>query len=189
MDDKTTYTLDDNGVHVNEGGYEHLPGVVQGTVHAKKRGRVKRYFAGLAPAIMAIAIPAAKRFALEAFRTSLKIDGDSGYNSRGQEVLAKVSYRNYYDDPPFSTSSKPARYDYNDISFETRGDAEKVLEQMRNILAHKKVIRVLELYDLCRIPSEHTDYHWGWASLAEVRVVSTLNGRYKLTLPPPMSIN
>lgn len=188
--DKITY--DQNGVPIiQEGPQEHLQGVVSGKVQVKKKGRLGRYLAGLTPALIAIAAPTAKKFALEAFRTALHMDEpSSGYDSRSRELLARPSYRDYYDnDPAYPAYHKPDSYDYNDVIFYTRGDAERVLEQMRAILARQKVVRVSQLYDLCRIAGEYTDNYWGWASLFDARVVSTRDGRYKINLPPPMSIN
>ena len=185
--DKITY--DKNGVPIiHENEPEHLQGIVSGKVQVKKKGKIGRYLAGLTPALIAIAGPAAKKFALEAFRTALRIDDQSGGYSRGNELLARPSYRNYYENDP-GYQQKTARYDYNDVIFETRGDAERVLEQMRAILARAKIVRVSQLYDLCRITGEYTDNYWGWASLFDARVVSTRDGRYKILLQPPMSIN
>lgn len=191
MADVDKITFDKNGVPIiHEDSQERLQGVVSGKVQVKKKGRLGRYLAGLTPALIAIAAPTAKKFALEAFRTALRMDEPSGGYSRGSELLARPSYRNYYEnDPAYSTYQKPARYDYNDVIFETRGDAERVLEQMRAILARQKVVRVSQLYDLCRIAGEYTDNYWGWASLFDAHVVSTRDGRYKINLPPPMSIN
>ena len=175
--DKITY--DQNGVPIiHEDPQEHLQSVVSGKVQVKKKGRLGRYLTGLTPALIA-------------FRTALHIDEPSGgYDYRGKELLARPSYRNYYEnDPAYPAYHKPASYDYNDVIFYTRGDAERVLEQMRAILARQKVVRVSQLYDLCRIAGEYTDNYWGWASLFDARVVSTRDGRYKINLPPPMSIN
>lgn len=191
MSDVEKITYDKDGVPIiHEDKPSHLQGVVSGKVQVKKKGKVGRYLAGLTPAIIAIAAPTAKKFALEAFRTALHIDEAPGGYSRGSELLARPSYRQYYEnDPSYQSYQKPARYDYNDVIFETRGDAERVLEQMRAILARQKVVRVLQLYDLCRIEGTYVDNYWGWASLYDARVVSTRDGRYRIVLPPPMSIN
>lgn len=113
-------------------------------------------------------------------------------NKKGNS--SKVSYSRYYDDR--RDRSRDYRspvvrniFDYDEIIFETRGDAEAVLDAMYDILNQYKVVSVAELYDLASITTHnYTCNNYGWIDLRGSSVVRVRDG-YILKLPRALAID
>ena len=102
-----------------------------------------------------------------------------------------VSYRSYSDDDrsqPRRSNISSSRFDYDDIVFASRGDAEYVLSNMLNIVKEYGMVTVADFYELSNVTAPYTASNYGWMGLrtAEVRRVS---GGYILKLPSPMAID
>jgi hypothetical protein len=99
---------------------------------------------------------------------------------------SRVSYRSYYDkkDEPRAADSSRGRtfYSYDDITLETRPEAEDVLERLEEAIKSYGMVSVGDLYDLVGIASEYTDYKYGWYNLRNADVVRVREG-YLLKLP------
>lgn len=116
-----------------------------------------------------------------------------GEPNRGKSngVAAKVNYRQYYQQdsrPDYAKPRAQAQYSYDDIIFETRGDAEIVLSRMEELLERFEVVSVADLFDLAGITCNYTDNKYGWTDLrgAEPRRVS--GGGYVIDLPRATSL-
>ena len=110
-------------------------------------------------------------------------------NKKGNS--SKVSYSRYYDDRSRDYRSPVVRnnFDYDEIIFETRGDAEAVLDAMYDILNQYKVVSVAELYDLASITTHnYTCNNYGWIDLRGSSVVRVRDG-YILKLPRALAID
>ena len=75
-----------------------------------------------------------------------------------------------------------ATHDFSDVILDNRGDAEDVLDRLRDLISQFEVATVSDLYDLVGLTGEFTDDKWGWYDLksASVRVI---RGGYLLNLP------
>ena len=74
------------------------------------------------------------------------------------------------------------------LIFETRNNAEKILDQMKEIVKHYGVVSVADLFDLA--DAKHVDYlanDRGWLNLKNVEVKRVRNG-YIIDLPKPQPI-
>lgn len=137
-----------------------------------------------------VLVPTLKKAALGALDMILN-GGAPTYTGRSN--TSKVSYRRYYDEPTYARhdaapTARP-RFDYDDIIFETRGDAEAVLEEMRNIIVkYDGFVTVADMYDLVDISQPYTSNKYGWTSLRSAEVVRTRDG-YILKLPKVMAID
>ena len=113
-------------------------------------------------------------------------------NKKGNS--SKVSYSRYYDDRrdrsrDYRSPVVRNNFDYDEIIFETRGDAEAVLDAMYDILNQYKVVSVAELYDLASITTHnYTCNNYGWIDLRGSSVVHVRDG-YILKLPRALSID
>ena len=90
--------------------------------------------------------------------------------------------------PPTRTISRQSRtrHDFGEIVFQSRRDAEEVLERLYDVLSRFGEVPVADLYELTGIQSGHTDTKWGWTSLRGGRIDTLRNGRgYSLNLPSP----
>lgn len=118
--------------------------------------------------------------------------GRSSYDSHSRS--SKVSYRKYYDDPRDSRSSSDSgrprsRFDYDDIEFDHRADAEAVLEQMIDALEEYKVVTVQDMYDIAELTAPFTSNKFGWTNLSSAYVTSIIGGGYVIKLPKAMPID
>lgn len=113
-----------------------------------------------------------------------------GHKSRSDN---KVSYRTYYDERRGGRRDSDAprtrsRFDYEDIVFETRGEAELVREQMVEIIDHYGVVTVADMYDMADITAPYTATKYGWANIRNAEVIRIRDG-YVLKLPKAMPID
>ena len=86
------------------------------------------------------------------------------------------------------TLERRGRYSVDDIEIDSRGEAEDVIDQMKDILDRYKIVTVGDLYELVGEPSEPTDFKYGWMSLNTADIIRTREG-YMLKLPRPMPID
>lgn len=117
--------------------------------------------------------------------------GHSTYTS-DRFAAPKVSYRKYYDGPrddrPLVSSSARARFDHEDIEFETRGEAEAVLDEMFNVIDRYNLVTVGDMYDMVDLPQPFTSNKYGWTNLRGASVVR-VGGKYIIKLPKAMPID
>lgn len=122
---------------------------------------------------------------------SMSLFGGSRSHKGGS---SKVSYRSYSDDPrdrerKRAHSDPRNRFDFDEIEFDTRGDAEYVLEQMEEILDNYKMVRVLDLYDLAGLTPPFTADKYGWTNLRSARTERVRGGGFIIKLPRPAQID
>lgn len=154
-----------------------------GSVISEDAKNVKSYI------LMDVLLPAVKKAVYDIFTEGIDmiLYGGKGSGKRKSSSGSKVSYRSYYDDRRHDDDRRDSvrartRFDYDDIIFETRGDAEAVLDQMQNVLERYKVVTVADMYDLSGLTEPYTSNKYGWISLTGSRVERLRNG-YVLDLP------
>ena len=118
--------------------------------------------------------------------------GRGTYDSRSGSS-SKVSYRRYYDDPrdsrPRESERPRSRFDYDDIIFDHRADAEAVLDSMTDALEEYKVVTVQDLYEFAELSAPFTSNKYGWTNLSKAYVTSLMGGGYIIKLPKAMPID
>lgn len=144
--------------------------------------------------IMDLLLPTIKKAILGALDMTLP-GGNVSHGATRYDSTPKISYRKYYDDPRdddrFARTSRPAsksRFDYDEIHFDYRSDAEIVLDQMRDAIREYKLVTVNDLYDACRLQAPYTSNKYGWTNLDKAKVVRTNDG-YIIDLPPARPID
>lgn len=105
---------------------------------------------------------------------------------------SSVSYSSYYgnrgSEEPVRAGSSSVGVDYDNIVFETRGDAEAVKETMEDLLDQYGMVRVSDFYELAEIPtSNYTLNDYGWRSLKGTQVIACRDG-FILRLPKIVSL-
>lgn len=118
--------------------------------------------------------------------------GESG-RSKKNSTASKVSYRSYYekenDRRDYPTRKIKTGYDYDNIVFESRGDAEAVLEAMIDIIDQYGVVSVGDLYDLADMSVDnYTLNKYGWTDIRNASVNRVRDG-YMLKLPKALPLN
>lgn len=118
-----------------------------------------------------------------------------GKSSGSKLSASKVSYGSYYyggygksAEEPVRAGTSSSAFDYDNIVFDTRGDAEAVLETMENVIDQYGVVSVSDLYEMASIPApSYTANKYGWTSLRSAKVFSVRDG-YILRLPKAVEL-
>lgn len=115
-----------------------------------------------------------------------------GGGNRNNSPASKVHYTSYNSISSNSTprnSNGPRRtYDYNDLVFPTRADAEVVLMGMDEILNQYTVVSVADFYDLAGATGSYTDNKYGWSDIRSAHIERVRDG-YIIKLPRAMPID
>ena len=172
--------------------------VVQGKVQVKKNNihkftdvfiseditNVKSYI------IMDVLVPAIKKAVSDIVTNGIDmiLYGENG-RDKNRSSGSKISYVNYYDrkrnesrydEPRGSTARDTLGYD--DIKFESRRDADAVLDQMSDIIDNFGFVTVSDMFDMVDVTAPFTGNRYGWTSVRTAEVVSTRDG-YRIKLP------
>jgi hypothetical protein len=97
-----------------------------------------------------------------------------------------ISYNSYSNR---NTTARPVtqagqRFDYDDIAFDSRGDAMFVLDQMNHVLGRYNYVTVADMYEIARLPAPpYTANKFGWTNLRDAQVVLGAGGKYLIKLP------
>lgn len=136
--------------------------------------------------ILGVIIPSVKKTILDVINVFLHPDGKTSYTSNS---VSKISYRNFYDnndaDRMLSKSSTVAAVgDFDSIVFDTRGEAEKVLAMMDEMMDTYHMISVADFYEICGVEDTvHTANKYGWKDIRSAKIVRTTYNQYQIKLP------
>lgn len=108
----------------------------------------------------------------------------------------RPAYRKYYDDRRRDDRYgddryyQPERSDFKNVKFKSRGDAERILTKMEDIIYKNRFVSLLDFYDLTGQPTRSTDDNYGWTNLdrAKVERLRSDNG-YIIRFPSPMPLD
>lgn len=108
--------------------------------------------------------------------------------SGGSVPAARVSYRQYYQDPERRDYARPRAqvgYSYDDVVFETRADAELVRNSMVEMLDHFQVVSVADMLEMSGLKSNYTDNKYGWMDIRAIESAEIMRSGdgYILKLP------
>lgn len=152
---------------------------------AEDIGNVKEYLTN------EILIPAMKNLFSDIFVGGLDmlINGKRR-GSRSSSVVDNISYNRYFKDrggePPEPRDRD--RYDPDTIVFTSRGDAEKVLMMMEDILNTYSIVTVADLFEITKTPGAYTNHRYGWTSLRSA-YVDRARGGYVIRFPKAAPID
>lgn len=144
-----------------------------------------------------LAVPTLRKFLFDAGRDILEMAlfGREGSRGRSDSGRSRVSYAKYYDngrDRDRRDSSRGAvrtRFDYDDLIFETYGDADRVYEDMCNLIKRYNLVTVAAMYDLANVPIDnYTANNYGWTNLNVHEPIKRVRDGYILNLPKAMPI-
>lgn len=175
--------------------------VVKGTVRTKKRSgltkitdqlvsedvnNVKSYI------LTDVFIPAVKKLVYDIITDgfSMILYGSTGAGKK-KTIGSNVSYRQFYDrsgDDRRTLSTSSSRFEYDDLIFDSRGEAEAVLNQMDVIIDTYGFVSVADLYDLADLSAPYTSNKYGWTNVSTADVARLRDGGYVIKLPRAMPI-
>jgi hypothetical protein len=114
--------------------------------------------------------------------------GRAGFYNYGGVSTARAATPTRSADPrPDIGRRTRAVHSFADIIIATRGEAEDVLDALREMIDNYGSASVSDFYDLVDFTAEFTDAKWGWESLADAGV-RAVKGGYVLMLPPTVPL-
>lgn len=176
--------------------------VVKGSVKVKKKNEIRK-FADIFVAedvknvksyiLMDILVPALKKAISDIVTDGIDmiLYGESGRSGK-RSTADKVSYRNYYDRKGdrsrFSEPRTRTGYSYDDVTLDSRGEAEEVLTRMDELIETYGMVSVADLYDLVGVTGTYTDNKYGWINIRNAEPIRVRDG-YMLKLPKAVPLD
>lgn len=173
--------------------------IVSGKVTIKEKSAGKKIAGGIISSdakdvgsyiIEDVLLPAIKKGIFEMVTGGIEmlLYGETGKHSRTSRNGSKVSYRSYYED----RDREPVRYrtgfdTLDDVIFEDRLEAQKVLSELDNMLDTYEAVSIQDFYSLIGKTGRYTDNDYGWNNLRAARIAETRDG-WVIKFPRPMSI-
>lgn len=181
--------------------------VIQGNVTVRKKGfltKVKEAFiaedfkSAINGATERVIVPMVKRTFADAINNAINIllfgsaidpnsrfggtvfGGLGSYRYSGQNI----NYSGISKTPQMQQTAAPT---YNEIILDTRVDAERVLDELTDIIDRYGSASIGDLYQAVGLPTVTTDYNYGWKSMKGADAVAVSNG-YLLKLPNAIPI-
>lgn len=152
-----------------------LEKVVTGAAKTRKKSEARKFVNIFVPEdgenvksyiMMDVIIPGIKNAIADVI--SIVLFGDSGRIGGSRSKRDGRSRLTYWDDRrddrrEYGRPRAAAGFEYDDIIFETRGDAELVLDQLESAIANYGIASVADLYDLAGITCRnYTANRYGW---------------------------
>ena len=109
----------------------------------------------------------------------------------GNGRVTRTPYSSYYEDEDYRgrrkayTAPTPS---YDEIEFDSRGDAEAVLMRLRQRIFEYGSVSIAYLYSLVKWGSDWTANQYGWLNLEQASIVRTNVGTFILKLPRPVEL-
>lgn len=177
---------------------------ISGTAKTRKRSEMRKFADVFLPGdvqnvksyILAdVLVPSIKKAISDIVTNGIDmiLYGESGNRDR-RSTASKVSYRSYYEKKNETRVDRSTinhtrgGYSYEDIVFETRGDAESVLSRMDEIVEKYNIVSVADMYELADISGSYTDNKYGWTDIRNAQVVRIRDG-YVIKMPRPMPLD
>ena len=149
--------------------------------------------------LMDVLVPAIKKAIYDIVTNGIDmfLYGGNGKGKSSGPSGSKVSYRNFYDQRNSNTpiahrGSESVKnhngFEYEDLVFDNRGDAEAVKDQMLATIERYGMVTVADLYDMCDQSAPYTSQKFGWTNLSSAEVIR-VRGDYVIKLPRPEALN
>lgn len=179
-----------------EAGKREVKPVIKGTAKIKKKSEIRKFAdvfvaedaSNVKSYIMDnMVIPGVKKLLVGIISTAAEMFfGEQGYrNPHDGRRGSYVAYGDRYgrrDERPVS-AARP-RFDYNDIIFESRPEAEAVLRAMDGSIRDYGYVSIADMYDMADLTAPpFTSVKYGWTDLRDAHIVRTFDGAYLIKLP------
>lgn len=189
--------------------------VVTGKVRKQKKGLAKRFAETFleddtksvgAYIINDVLIPAGKSMICDVFGwggfVEMMLFGDRR-SGRGSSTIRRDGGRTVVNYGSFSRGDSRdnrdrrrevsqvarARHDFDEIVFETRGEAENVLAHLVDLTIDYGMASISDFYEMCDVVPNFTDNKYGWTDLRGVTASRLRGGGYVLNLPRPQPLD
>lgn len=176
--------------------------VVKGSVRTKKKSDIQKiadiFIAEDVSSVknyilMDVLVPAIKKAIDDIVSDGVHMLLYNGDRKNGtRSTASKISYRQYsdQDNREYKLAGSRSGFNYDDIIFDSRGDAEAVLSAMQDVIDQFGKVSVADLYDLAEV--SNTNYatnKYGWADIRHAETYRLRNGGYILKLPRALPLD
>lgn len=178
---------------------EEVKKVITGNVVRRKRSLVSKIFGDVVAEdsgsvfeylLTDVLIPAAKNLLYELVTEGAqrKLYGNSKPRSSGMKqgytsyASRFVQGRNTPEPQTMMSRQERASHNFNNVILANRGDAEDVLEALRELIDRYEVATVSDFYELVGITSDFTDNKYGWTDLRAAGV-QLVRGGWTVNMP------
>lgn len=175
--------------------------VVKGSVKTKKKGSISKLSDVLISEdannvksyiLLDVLVPTVKKAIVDIVTDAVNMIflGGTG-RSKTTSSSNYISYnrlaepRDRYDS---SASRAGSRFDYENIVFASRVDAEAIIEQMNDIISSYGFVTVADLYDMADLSHPYTSNDYGWTSIVSAAVIHVRDG-WVIKLPKARPID
>ncbi|MCM1578806.1 MAG: hypothetical protein NC078_08425 [Ruminococcus sp.] len=176
--------------------------VVTGRTKARKKTGIRKFVEAFIVedmtmvrdyVVLDVLLPKIKETFLDVVDTALAMAlcGEKGKKRSGIGA-SKVSYGGYYDrrnrsDENTRTSAKSV-YDYADVIFDSRQDAQAVLARMAESITAYGIVTVADFYDYADMTCDFTADNYGWTDIRGAKIIPGTDG-WEIRLPKAMPID
>lgn len=95
-----------------------------------------------------------------------------------------VRYRDFYN-----KTRRPSCYAVEGIVFDTQTDAQKILEQLQEIIDNYGCVRIQDFYDLCGLSDKYPrEGKWGWTNLSDAHIYKHRGG-WAIDMPKAVPVS
>lgn len=139
-----------------------------------------------------VLVPAIKDFIEDSITNGIRmiLRGDAGPR-KSSSTASTVSYSRYYNNKDGDrfrpTNQTQTVKSYDDIIFDSRGDAELVLNRMDEMIDQYGIVSVADMYEMAELSGEYTYNDYGWNDIHSASIVRVKEG-YMIKLPRAVPI-
>ena len=174
--------------------------VVTGGVTRKKKGMLSKFVSTFIQEDIEdvksfifrdIIIPTGKQLLLDMVNGVLYPGGGGPRKSSSATRVRYTDYNGYSrdrDKDRYDRREPKKLYEYDQLEFDYREDAEAVIMGMDDILRSYPFVKVSDMYELAEVSCDYTAHNYGWTDISSARTERTRYGKYVIRLPRPMPI-
>lgn len=173
--------------------------VVKGTVKKKKKSEVSKFkdvfISEDANSVknyifMDVLVPSIKKALSDIVKDGIDMILYGDKRSENRSNSSRGSYRDYSSGSGRRENNRSTRtnYDFADLVYDTRSEAESVLASMDEIMDTYNVVTVADMYDLSGVTCNYTDNKYGWMNISNAQVIDGRDG-YIIKMPRVVSID
>ena len=144
-----------------------------------------------------VLIPSIKDTILDIIIKGATLLFGGGRTPKNVNPLSNISYYNYGDrfgsgypnaQPKASMPQQRNPFNYDNLVFANRGDAQLVLDQMYGTIQKYGIVTVMDLYDMADVSAPYTSDRYGWTNISTASIERVYGG-YVIKLPKAMPID
>lgn len=192
-------------VKKDSGDEKKVEAVISGTAKVQKKSGARKFMDNFisedAQSVKSyiigdVLIPTAKKLFVDIVKDSIEMFVYGSSSQRGRSGSSNrrtdyVSYNRYSDrdrrDDRYSSRTRNA-FSYDNIIYDTYGDAQAVIDEMLDTLDRYGVVTVADVFEASRLPAPYTANKYGWTNIRNSGIRRVRDG-YVIDLPRALEVD